>query len=237
MVSGGTLFEELGFYYIGPVDGHDMDNLVPILENIRDRDSNQPVLLHMKTKKGFGYPPAEPPPTSTTASPSSTSRRARRRAPSPRPPPPSRPPQAVDAELAQGPSVVHLRLRRHAHRHRRQRPLGGGDHRGDAGRHRRRPLRQTLPKRTYDVGIAEQHAVTFAAGLAAEGMKPFCAIYSTFLQRAYDQVVHDVASLQTTARSRSCPSASSSTAPASSATTAPPTTARTISRTSAASPT
>ena len=160
MVSGGTLFEELGFYYIGPVDGHDMDNLVPILENIRDRGGNQPVLLHVKTKKGFGYPPAEQASDKYHGVPRfdvATGKKARALAPPPRPPPGRRrptsprrsPPPAFPpppGELAQGPSVVHLRLRRHAHRHRRQRPLGGGDHRGDAGRHRRRPLRQTLPQ-------------------------------------------------------------------------------------------
>ena len=160
MVSGGTLFEELGFYYIGPVDGHDMDNLVPILENIRDRGGNQPVLLHVKTKKGFGYPPAEQASDKYHGVPRfdvATGKKARALAPPP--PPPSRPPPphlpspltptrlpSPPGELAQGPSVVHLRLRRHAHRYRRQRPLGGGDHRSDAGRHRRRPLRQTLPQ-------------------------------------------------------------------------------------------
>ena len=160
MVSGGTLFEELGFYYIGPVDGHDMDNLVPILENIRDRGGNQPVLLHVKTKKGFGYPPAEQASDKYHGVPRfdvATGKKARALAPPPPPPLPAaaappplaahpHPPSLPPGELAQGPSVVHLRLRRHAHRHRRQRPLGGGDHRGDAGRHRRRPLRQTLPQ-------------------------------------------------------------------------------------------
>jgi len=175
MVSGGTLFEELGFYYIGPVDGHDLDNLVPILENVRDRGGNQPVLLHIKTEKGYGYPPAEKASdkyhgvpkfdvatgkkaTSAGAAPSYT---------------------AIFADTlidiaANDRSVCAITAAM---------PGGTGVDR----------FGKRFPKRTFDVGIAEQHAVTFAAGMATEGLKPFCAIYSTFLQRAYDQVIHDVA--------------------------------------------
>jgi len=175
MVSGGTLFEELGFYYIGPVDGHDLDNLVPILESIRDRGGSQPVLLHIKTQKGYGYPPAEAASdkyhgvpkfdvatgkklTSPAKTPSYTDVFAR----------------ALIDIAATDRSVVAITA-----------AMPGGTGIDKFGRR--------FPKRTFDVGIAEQHAVTFAAGQAAEGLKPFCSIYSTFLQRAYDQVVHDCA--------------------------------------------
>merc|ERR1719311_127508 len=175
MVSGGTLFEELGFYYIGPVDGHDMDNLVPILENIRDRGGNQPVLLHVKTKKGFGYPPAEQASDKYHGVPRfdvATGKKAS----SPKGPPSY---TSVFADTlidiaANDRSVVAITAAM---------PGGTGVDR----------FGKRFPKRTYDVGIAEQHAVTFAAGLAVEGIKPFCAVYSTFLQRGYDQVVHDCA--------------------------------------------
>merc|ERR1719311_638027 len=175
MVSGGTLFEELGFYYIGPVDGHDMDNLVPILENIRDREGTQPVLLHIKTDKGKGYPPAEAASdkyhgvpkfdvatgkkaTSASKTPSYTSLFA----------------DTLIDIAANDRSVCAITAAM---------PGGTGVDR----------FGKRFPKRTFDVGIAEQHAVTFAAGMATEGLKPFCAIYGTFLQRAYDQVIHDVA--------------------------------------------
>jgi len=175
MVTGGTLFEELGFYYIGPVDGHDMDNLVPILENIRDREGSQPVLLHIKTDKGKGYPPAEAASdkyhgvpkfdvasgkkmTSPSSSPSYTSVFA----------------DTLIDIAAEDRGVVAITA-----------AMPGGTGIDKFGKR--------FPKRTFDVGIAEQHAVTFAAGMAVEGVKPFCAIYSTFMQRAYDQVVHDVA--------------------------------------------
>jgi 1-deoxy-D-xylulose-5-phosphate synthase len=175
LVTGGTLFEELGFYYVGPVDGHDLDNLIPILEDIRDRDGNDPVLLHIKTEKGKGYLPAENASdkyhgvpkfdvgtgkkfTSPNVAPSYTSifsdtliRIAEK----------DRSVVAVTAAMPGGTGVDKFGKR--------------------------------FPKRTFDVGIAEQHAVTFGAGMAVEGLKPFVAIYSTFLQRAYDQVVHDVA--------------------------------------------
>lgn len=174
MVVGGTLFEELGFYYVGPVDGHDLDNLVPILRNaaaITDR----PVLVHVVTQKGKGYAPAESSSDKLHAVVkfdvvSGKQAKAISNAPSYT--------KVFGTELikraALDPTIVAITAAM---------PSGTGlDLFG-----------QAFPHRTYDVGIAEQHAVTFAAGLAADGMKPVCAIYSTFLQRGYDQVVHDVA--------------------------------------------
>jgi 1-deoxy-D-xylulose-5-phosphate synthase len=174
MVVGGTLFEELGFYYVGPVDGHDMDNLVPILRNaaaITDR----PVLVHVVTQKGKGYAPAESSADKLHAVVkfdvvSGKQAKSVSNAPSYT--------KVFGTELikraAIDPSIVAITAAM---------PSGTGlDLFG-----------QAYPDRTYDVGIAEQHAVTFAAGLAADGIKPVCAIYSTFLQRGYDQVVHDVA--------------------------------------------
>ena len=174
-VTGGTLFEELGFYYVGPVDGHDVEALVEILENVRDAEEG-PILIHAVTRKGKGYGPAEiaadkyhgvvkfdivsgkqdkgpggGPPAYTAVFA-----------------------EALKAEMARDEKVVAITAAM---------PSGTGLDKVEAA----------FPDRTFDVGIAEQHAVTFAAGLAAQGHKPFCAIYSTFLQRAYDQVVHDVA--------------------------------------------
>ena len=173
-LGGGTLFEELGFYYIGPIDGHALDQLLPILKNVRDTAPG-PVLVHVVTRKGKGYPPAEASadkyhgvnrfdvvtgeqakakanaPAYTRVFATSLIEEARRD-------------DRIVAVTAAMPSGTGL-------------DLFGAE----------------FPQRTFDVGIAEQHAVTFAAGLAADGLKPFCAIYSTFLQRAYDQVVHDVA--------------------------------------------
>jgi len=175
MVTGGTLFEELGFYYIGPVDGHDLDNLVPILENIRDREGSQPVLLHIKTDKGKGYPPAEAASDKYHGVPKFEVSTGRKLAP------PATAPSytGIFAETlvdiaATDRSVVAITA-----------AMPGGTGIDKFGKR--------FPKRCFDVGIAEQHAVTFAAGMAVEGLKPFCAIYSTFLQRAYDQIVHDVA--------------------------------------------
>merc|ERR1719454_2591230 len=175
MVSGGTLFEELGFSYVGPVDGHDLDNLVPILEDIRDRDSNKPVLLHIKTDKGKGYPPAEAASDKYHGVPKFDVATGKKL--SPKSSAPSYTQIFADTLVdiaAQDRSVVAITAAM---------PGGTGVDR----------FGKRFPKRTYDVGIAEQHAVTFAAGMAVEGLKPFCAIYSTFMQRAYDQVVHDVA--------------------------------------------
>ena len=174
MIVGGTFFEELGFYYVGPVDGHDMDNLVPILKNaaaITDR----PVVVHVVTQKGKGYAPAESSADKLHAVAkfdvvSGQQSKSVSNAPSYT--------KVFGTELikraALDPTIVAITAAM---------PSGTGlDLFG-----------QAYPARTYDVGIAEQHAVTFAAGLAADGMKPVCAIYSTFLQRGYDQVVHDVA--------------------------------------------
>ena len=172
--TGGTLFEELGFYYVGPIDGHNLDHLLPVLKNVRDMPRG-PVLVHVVTKKGKGYPPAEAADDKyhgVSAFDVVTGAQAK---------PKSNAPSytsvfanALAAEGARDEKIVAVTAAM---------PQGTGvDRFADA-----------YPDRVYDVGIAEQHAVTFAAGLAAEGFKPFCAIYSTFLQRAYDQVVHDVA--------------------------------------------
>jgi 1-deoxy-D-xylulose-5-phosphate synthase len=175
MVTGGTLFEELGFYYVGPIDGHNLDHLLPVLKNVRDSDIPGPVLIHVVTQKGHGFLPAE---------------------------------QAEDKYHGVGKFDVVTG----------EQVKAGGNVPSytrvfadalidEAGRDDRivaitaaMPsgtgldlFAQRFPERCFDVGIAEQHGVTFAAGLATEGFKPFCAIYSTFLQRAYDQVVHDVA--------------------------------------------
>jgi 1-deoxy-D-xylulose-5-phosphate synthase len=174
-VTGGTLFEELGFYYVGPIDGHNIDHLLPVLKNIRDSKEAGPVLIHVVTEKGHGYLPAEQADDkwhsvakfevvtgaqakSSSKAPSYTSVFAKSLIKH------AETDDKIIAITAAMPSGTGLNL--------------FGD---------------KFPQRTFDVGIAEQHAVTFAAGLAAEGMKPFAAIYSTFLQRAYDQVVHDVA--------------------------------------------
>ncbi|MFT8809497.1 1-deoxy-D-xylulose-5-phosphate synthase [Gluconobacter sp.] len=175
MITGGTLFEELGFYYVGPVNGHDMSQLVPILRNLRDADDQGPILLHIITEKGRGYKPAEAagdkyhavskfnvvtgeqkkapagPPSYTSIFSRELMRRAK-----------------TDDKLVTITAAM---------------PSGTGLN----------AFAKAYPDRFFDVGIAEQHAVTFAAGIASEGLRPFCAIYSTFLQRAYDQVVHDVA--------------------------------------------
>jgi len=174
MVTGGTFFEELGFHYVGPIDGHDLDALVPVLRNARDFD-DKPVLVHVVTQKGKGYAPAENaadkyhgvvrfnvvtgeqakaasgPPSYTRVFAEALVSEARKD-------------ERIMAITAAMPSGTGLDL-----------------------------FARVFPDRIFDVGIAEQHAVTFAAGLAADGMKPFAAIYSTFLQRGYDQVVHDVA--------------------------------------------
>ncbi|MEN9717497.1 MAG: hypothetical protein RIQ99_375 [Pseudomonadota bacterium] len=174
MAMGGTLFEELGFYYVGPVDGHNLDQLIPILENVRDA-AEGPCLVHVVTQKGKGYAPAEAAADkyhgvqkfdvitgeqvkSVGGPPSYTGVFAK----------------ALLAEAERDPTICAITAAM---------PSGTGLDQ----------FAQRFPDRSFDVGIAEQHAVTFAAGLAAQGMRPFCAIYSTFLQRAYDQVVHDVA--------------------------------------------
>uniref|UniRef100_UPI0035C7BDF0 1-deoxy-D-xylulose-5-phosphate synthase n=1 Tax=Sphingomonas sp. TaxID=28214 RepID=UPI0035C7BDF0 len=174
MAMGGTLFEELGFYYVGPIDGHNLDQLIPVLENVRDAHEG-PILVHVVTKKGKGYAPAE-----NAADKYHGVQKfdvvsgVQAKAP---PGPPAYQNVFGDAlanEADRDPTICAITAAM---------PSGTGVDRF-ARRH---------PDRSFDVGIAEQHAVTFAAGLAAQGMRPFCAIYSTFLQRAYDQVVHDVA--------------------------------------------
>ena len=174
MAMGGTLFEELGFYYVGPIDGHDLDQLVPVLENIRDA-AEGPCLVHVVTVKGKGYAPAE-----AAADKYHGVQKfdviSGEQAKAP-PGPPSYTgvfAKALLAEATRDPTICAITAAM---------PSGTGLDK----------FQQTFPDRCFDVGIAEQHAVTFAAGLAAQGMRPFCAIYSTFLQRAYDQVVHDVA--------------------------------------------
>ena len=174
MTMGGTLFEELGFYYVGPIDGHNLDHLIPVLENVRDAEEG-PILVHVVTKKGKGYAPAE-----ASADKYHGVQKfdvitgAQAKAP---PGPPAYQNVFGDAlveEAKRDPAIVAITAAM---------PSGTGVDR----------FAKAFPDRAFDVGIAEQHAVTFAAGLAAQGMRPFCAIYSTFLQRAYDQVVHDVA--------------------------------------------
>ncbi|HVZ02225.1 MAG TPA: 1-deoxy-D-xylulose-5-phosphate synthase [Dongiaceae bacterium] len=172
---GGTLFEELGFYYVGPIDGHNIDHLLPVLQNLRNSEEPGPVLVHVVTQKGKGYPPAEKSADkyhgvvkfdvatgaqakSTPKAPSYTSVFAK----------------ALIAEAKADDRIVAINAAM---------PSGTGC---DA-------FAKEFPKRCFDVAIAEQHGVTFCAGMATEGMKPFAVIYSTFLQRAYDQIVHDVA--------------------------------------------
>jgi 1-deoxy-D-xylulose-5-phosphate synthase len=174
LFTGGTLFDELGFYYVGPVDGHDVRALVEVLENVRDADVG-PMLVHVVTNKGKGYAPAESAADKyhgvvkfdvvsgkqdkgASGAPSYTSVFAK----------------ALAGEMERDEKVVAITAAM---------PAGTGLDK----------TAERFPERTFDVGIAEQHAVTFAAGMAAQGYRPFCAIYSTFLQRAYDQVVHDVA--------------------------------------------
>jgi 1-deoxy-D-xylulose-5-phosphate synthase len=173
MVTGGTLFEELGFYYVGPIDGHNMDHLIPVLENVRDMEDG-PVLVHVVTKKGKGYAPAEEAADKGHGVVkfdviSGKQHKAASNAPSYQ----KVFAQALIREAEKDPKIVGITAAM---------PSGTSLD----------MFAQAYPDRCYDVGIAEQHAVTFAGGLAADGMKPFCAIYSTFLQRAYDSVVHDI---------------------------------------------
>jgi len=174
MVTGGTLFEELGFFYVGPIDGHNLNHLLPVLKNLRDDKQKGPVLLHVVTRKGHGYGPAEQSADkyhgvskfdlvtgeqekSTANTPSYTKVFAK----------------ALIAEAEVDDKITAITAAM---------PSGTGLD----------LFAEKFPERCYDVGIAEQHAVTFAAGMASQGYKPFVAIYSTFLQRGYDQLVHDV---------------------------------------------
>ena len=174
-VSGHSLFSELGFFHIGPVDGHDLDHLLPVLKNLRDGDVQGPVLVHVVTEKGKGHPFAEPHREKYHAVPKFDVITGEQAKPSGNLP--SYTSVFADyliKEAAEDTKIVAITAAM---------PSGTGLNK----------FQSLYPKRTFDVGIAEQHAVTFAAGLATEGMKPFCAIYSTFLQRGYDQLVHDVA--------------------------------------------
>ena len=174
MVTGGTLFEELGFYYVGPIDGHNLDHLIPVLENVRDSDQG-PVLVHVVTQKGKGYAPAENSADKYHGVPKFDVVTGEKAKSAKGPPAYQNVFGDTLAKLAESdPRICAITAAM---------PSGTGIDR----------FAKAHPERTFDVGIAEQHGVTFAAGLAAQGMRPFAAIYSTFLQRAYDQVVHDVA--------------------------------------------
>ncbi|MCR4266736.1 1-deoxy-D-xylulose-5-phosphate synthase [Nitratireductor sp. ZSWI3] len=173
-VTGGTLFEEMGFFHIGPIDGHNLKHLVPVLRNVRD-NGNGPVLIHVVTKKGKGYPPAEAAEDKYHGvNKFDVITGAQAKAPANAPSYTKVFAQSLITEAREDERIVAVTAAM---------PSGTGlDLFG-----------KEFPQRTFDVGIAEQHAVTFAAGMATEGLRPFAAIYSTFLQRAYDQVVHDVA--------------------------------------------
>jgi len=174
MAMGGTLFEELGFYYVGPVDGHNLDHLIPVLENVRDA-AEGPCLVHVVTQKGKGYAPAEAAADKYHGVQKFNVVTGEQVKATPGAPAYQNVFGETLAMLADSdPKICAITAAM---------PSGTGVDK----------FAKAHPDRTFDVGIAEQHAVTFAAGLAAQGMRPFCAIYSTFLQRAYDQVVHDVA--------------------------------------------
>lgn len=175
LVTGGTLFEELGFFYVGPIDGHNLDHLLPVLKNVRDAEDEGPILIHVVTQKGKGYAPAEASADKyhgVTKFDVPTGKQAK--AASNAPPYTKVFGQALVKEARKDSRIVAITAAM---------PSGTGVN----------IFADAFPDRAFDVGIAEQHGVTFAAGMATEGMKPFCAIYSTFLQRGYDQVVHDVA--------------------------------------------
>ena len=174
MVTGGTLFEELGFYYVGPIDGHNLDHLVPVLENVRDSEQG-PILVHVVTQKGKGYGPAESSADKYHGVQKFDVITGEQKKSAGGPPAYQNVFGETLAKLAESDSRICAITA--------AMPSGTGVDK----------FAKAHPDRAFDVGIAEQHAVTFAAGLAAQGMRPFCAIYSTFLQRAYDQVVHDVA--------------------------------------------
>jgi 1-deoxy-D-xylulose-5-phosphate synthase len=173
-VTGGTLFEELGFYYVGPIDGHNFDHLLPVLRNVRDAEFG-PILVHVVTQKGKGYGPAEKSADKyhgVVKFDVATGAQAKSK------------PAAPQYTKVFGQSLI-----KEAKKDEKIVAITGAMPSGTGVD----LFEKEFPERTFDVGIAEQHAVTFAAGMACEGYKPFCAIYSTFLQRAYDQVVHDVA--------------------------------------------
>lgn len=175
MVTGGTLFEEMGFFYVGPIDGHNMDHLLPVLKNVRDADVDGPILIHAVTQKGKGYGPAENAADKYHGVAKFDVVTGKQAKPTPNAPSYTKVYGETLVKLAEKDEKITAITA--------AMPSGTGvnifaDH---------------FPDRAFDVGIAEQHAVTFAAGMACEGYKPFCTLYSTFLQRGYDQVVHDVA--------------------------------------------
>ncbi len=175
IVTGGTLFSELGFYYVGPIDGHDVENLVQIFENVKNSSHQGPVLIHVRTQKGKGYKPAEVSGDKfhgVSKFNVSTGEQAKSK-----------------SNIPSYTKVFAETLIKHAQQDTKIVGITGAMPSGTG----LNLFEKIFPDRTFDVGIAEQHAVTFAAGLATEGYKPYAAIYSTFLQRAYDQVVHDVA--------------------------------------------
>ena len=175
IVTGGTLFNELGFYYVGPIDGHDVENLVEILDNVKNSNHNGPVLIHVRTQKGKGYGPAEESGDKyhgVSKFNVSTGEQSKSK-----------------SSVPSYTKVFAETLIKHAEQDTKIIGITGAMPSGTG----LNIFEKRFPDRTFDVGIAEQHAVTFAAGLATEGYKPYAAIYSTFLQRAYDQVVHDVA--------------------------------------------
>ena len=174
ILTGGTLFEELGFYYVGPIDGHNLDHLLPVLRNLRDSEANEPVLLHIVTQKGKGYAPAEAAADKYHGVQKFNVITGEQKKAPPGPPTYQNVfAKALIAEAEHDSSIVAVTAA--------MSPGTSLD-----------KFEAKFPERMFDVGIAEQHAVTFAAGMATEGLKPFCAIYSTFLQRGYDQLVHDV---------------------------------------------
>jgi 1-deoxy-D-xylulose-5-phosphate synthase len=175
LVTGGTLFEEMGFFYVGPIDGHNLDHLLPVLRNLRDAEEGGPVLVHVVTQKGRGYTPAEAAPDKYHGVARFNVVTGEQHKPAANAPSYTRVfADALIREAEDDDRIIGVTAAM---------PAGTGLDR----------FAERFPERFFDVGIAEQHAVTFCAGLACEGYKPFAAIYSTFLQRAYDQVVHDVA--------------------------------------------
>ncbi|RPH01128.1 MAG: 1-deoxy-D-xylulose-5-phosphate synthase [Candidatus Pelagibacter sp. TMED153] len=175
IVTGGTLFSELGFYYVGPVDGHDIENLVEILENVKNSNHQGPILIHVRTQKGKGYKPAEESGDKYHGVSKFNIATGEQ--------------NKSKSNIPSYTKVFAETLIKHAERDTKIIGITGAMPSGTG----LNLFEKKFPDRTFDVGIAEQHAVTFAAGLATEGYKPYAAIYSTFLQRAYDQVVHDVA--------------------------------------------
>jgi 1-deoxy-D-xylulose-5-phosphate synthase len=175
LLTGGTLFEELGFYYVGPIDGHNLDHLLPVLKNVRDDDGDGPILIHAVTQKGKGYPPAEGAADKYHGVAKFDVVTGKQSKPTPQAPQYTKVyANTLVQEAEEDERIVAVTAAM---------PGGTGLDK----------FKSRFPDRGFDVGIAEQHAVTFCAGMACEGMRPFASIYSTFLQRAYDQIVHDVA--------------------------------------------